>query len=169
MTSRLYTFFHKEPAVQDNPSEEEESLVRSLMPGIQQLVRDELSSCHTKRTSTSQPQSQKPQKSKSKSKDHPTSNEDNVQQPGPSKDRGRPVKSRGSRRSASSSSSGSSRPPSKKHQPSGPKRSSVSHKKQSVKPKRKRTHSSSSSYLSVSSRFKVKCRQSFIIRLPRQW
>ena len=68
--------------MQDNPSEEEESLVRSLMPGIQQLVRDELSRRHTKGSSTSQPQSQK---SKSKSKDHRTSTEDNVQQPGPSK------------------------------------------------------------------------------------
>ena len=142
MASRLYTFFHEEPAVQDNPGEQEETLVRSLMPGIQQLVRDELSRLHTKGSSTSS------QKSKSKSKDRRTSTEDNVQQPGPSKGRGRPAKSRGSRRSASSSSSGSFRPTSKKHRPSRPKSASViNSKKQSMNPKRERTHSSSSSYV----------------------
>ena len=146
MASRLYTFFHEEPAVQDNPGEQEATLVKSLMPGIQQLVRDELSRLHTKGSSTSS------QKSKSKSKDRRTSTEDNVQQPGPSKGRGRPAKSRGSRRSASSSSSGSFRPTSKKHRPSRPKSASViNSKKQSMKPKRKRTHSSSSSSVSVSS------------------
>ena len=128
MASRLYTFFHEEPAVQDNPGEQEETLVRSLMPGIQQLVRDELSRLHTKGSSTSS------QKSKSKSKDRRTSTEDNVQQPGPSKGRGQPAKSRGSRRSASSSSSGSFHPTSKKHRPSRPKSSSVinSHTLQAV-------------------------------------
>ena len=82
LASRLYAFFLEEPAVQDYLSEEQESLMRSLMPGIQQLVRDELSRRHTKGSSTSQPQSQK---SKPKNKDHRTSTEDNVQQPGPSK------------------------------------------------------------------------------------
>ena len=146
MASRLYTFFHKESAVQDNPGEQEETLVRSLMPGIQQLVRDELSRLHTKGNSTLS------QKSKSKSKDHRTSTEESAQQPGPSKGRSRPTKSCRSRRSALSSSSGSFCPTSKKHRPSRQKSSSViNSKKQSVKPKRKRTHSSSSSYMSVSS------------------
>ena len=89
LASRLYAFFHEEPAVQDNHSEEEENLVRSLMSGIQQLVRDELSRRHTKGSSSSQPQSQN---SKSKSKDHRTSTEDNVQQPGPSKGHGQAVR-----------------------------------------------------------------------------
>ena len=69
--------------MEDNPSEKEESLERSLMPGIQQLVRGELSRRHTKGSSTSQPQSQQ---SKSKSKDHCTSKEDTVQQPAQVKD-----------------------------------------------------------------------------------
>ena len=129
MASRLYTFFHKELAVQDNRGEQEETLVRSLMPGIQQLVRDELSKLHTKGSSTSS------QKSKSKSKDHRTSTEESAQQPGPTKGRSRPAKSHRSRRSASSSSSGSFRPTSKKHRPSRPKSSSViNSKKQSMKP-----------------------------------
>ena len=146
MASCLYTFFHKEPAVQDNPGEQEETLVRSLMPGIQQLVRDELSRLHTKGSSTSS------QKSKSKSKDRCTSTEESAQQPGPSKRCSQPAKSSRSRRSASSSSSGSFHPTSKKHWPSRPKSSSViNSKKQSMKPKSKRTHSSSSSYVSVSS------------------
>ena len=68
--------------MEDNPGEQEETLVRSLMPGIQQLVRDELSRLHSKGSSTSS------QKSKSKSKDRRTSTKDNVQQPGPSKGRG---------------------------------------------------------------------------------
>ena len=76
--------------MQDNPGEQEETLVRSLMPGIQELVRDELSRLHTKGSSTSS------QKSKSKSKDHCTSTKDNIQQPAPSKGRGRPAKLRGS-------------------------------------------------------------------------
>ena len=106
--------------MQDNPSEEEESLVRSLMPGIQQLVKDELSRRQTKESSSSHPQSQK---SKSKSKDYRTSTEDNVQQPDPSKRRSRSEKSGGSQGTTSSSSRGSPRLPSKKHRPSRPRSS----------------------------------------------